>query len=43
VGKAAAVFFVNEIQPLMTAFEALNAWIGEEVVAFEDYTPVPAA
>jgi PBSX family phage portal protein len=43
VGKAAAVFFVNEIQPLMTAFEAINDWIGEEVVGFEDYTPVPAA
>lgn len=38
VGKAAAVFFVNEIQPLMTAFEAINDWIGEEVVAFEEYS-----
>jgi PBSX family phage portal protein len=33
--KAAAVFWANEISPLQARFEAVNAWIGEEVVQFE--------
>lgn len=43
VEQAAAVFFRHEIQPLMTAFAAINDWCGEEVVAFEPYAVTPAA
>jgi PBSX family phage portal protein len=43
VGKAAGVFFENEIVPLEVAFHAINDWIGEEVVAFKDYAPIAAA
>lgn len=35
VEKARAVFYESEIKPLQTRFEALNEWIGEEVVQFE--------
>ncbi|TCP07755.1 PBSX family phage portal protein [Crenobacter luteus] len=36
-GKAAKVFYENEIRPLQARFEELNDWIGEEVVSFEPY------
>ncbi|SBV94301.1 conserved hypothetical protein [uncultured Alphaproteobacteria bacterium] len=37
VEQAAAVFYRNEIEPLMSAFEAINDWLGEQVVDFEYY------
>lgn len=43
VAQAAPVFFSHEIRPIMTVFEAINDWCGEEVVAFNDYQPPAAA
>jgi len=43
VAQAAPVFFGHEIKPLMTVFQPLNDWCGEEVVAFEEYTPPATA
>ncbi|MDF3821699.1 phage portal protein [Leptospira sp. 96542] len=37
VMPAAQVFVRNEIKPLMERFRALNEWVGEEVVQFEQY------
>jgi len=37
VADAAGIFFQNEIRPLMTAFEAINEWVGKEVVRFRLY------
>ena len=42
VGKAADVFFMNEIIPLQMRFLELNDWLGEEAVAFEKYEPIGA-
>ncbi|MBN4658874.1 capsid portal protein, partial [Escherichia coli] len=38
IGPAAAVFVKNELEPLQNRMRALNDWIGEEVIAFENYT-----
>lgn len=40
IEKAEAVFFRNEIAPLQRRFQALNNWLGEEVVRFTPYEPV---
>lgn len=37
VEKATAVFGRNELRPLQADFMAVNDWIGEAVVAFDDY------
>lgn len=37
VGKAADVFFAQEIEPLQTRFLAINDWLGVEVVRFKPY------
>lgn len=37
VEQAAKVFNINEIKPLQARFKELNEWIGEEVIAFNDY------
>ncbi|NBW08181.1 MAG: phage portal protein [Caulobacteraceae bacterium] len=37
VGKAADVFYMQEIEPLQQRFLAINEWLGEEVVAFKPY------
>lgn len=37
VGKAAQVFFVNEIEPLQARALELNDWLGFEAVAFDPY------
>lgn len=42
VGKAADVFFLNEIGPLMTRMLEINDWAGEDVVSFDEYQPVGA-
>jgi PBSX family phage portal protein len=43
VRDADQVFHENEIVPLQLRFQALNEWIGEEVVAFEPYAISQAA
>ncbi len=40
--KAFAVFWANEILPLQARFEALNEWIGQEVMRFERVEIFPA-
>lgn len=42
VGKAAVVFFDNEIEPLQRRMLAINDWCGEEVVQFETRPEAPA-
>ena len=37
VGKAAQVFFLNEIEPLQSVFLQINEWLGVEVVKFKPY------
>lgn len=37
VVPAAQVFAINELLPLQARFKQLNEWIGEEVVAFDEY------
>jgi PBSX family phage portal protein len=37
VGKAADVFYPQEIEPLQSRFMGINRWLGEEVVAFRPY------
>lgn len=39
VGKAADVFFDQEIVPLQGRFTAINDWLGTEVVRFREYQP----
>jgi len=39
-GKAADVFFPNEIEPLMARFLELNDWLGLPAVAFDPYQPI---
>lgn len=43
VDQAAQIFFRHEIQPLQSAFVAINDWCGEEVVTFDPYAALPAA
>lgn len=38
VVKAAQVFVRNELTPLQERFKEINAWAGEEVIRFRDYT-----
>lgn len=38
VDDAARIFFQNEINPLMTAFETINEWVGKLVIAFTPYS-----
>jgi len=40
VVPAAQVFAINELLPLQARFQQLNDWVGEEVVAFNDYAVV---
>ncbi|MBU70846.1 phage portal protein [Spongiibacter sp.] len=35
--KAAKVFAANEVEPLQERYRALNDWIGEEVMRFDEY------
>lgn len=42
IGQAADVFFAHEIRPLMTCFQVVNEWIGQDVVVFDDYIPMEA-
>ncbi|MBN3005566.1 phage portal protein [Chromobacterium alkanivorans] len=42
-GKAARVFYENEILPLQARFQELNDWIDEEVVTFGPYALADAA
>lgn len=37
VEKAAKVFNMNEIEPLMERFKEINDWLGEEVITFDPY------
>ncbi len=37
-GKAAQVFWINEIRPLQERFRELNDWMGEEVERFNPYS-----
>lgn len=37
VGKAAAVFAANEVEPMQQRLRAVNDWLGEEVVRFDAY------
>lgn len=37
VEKAAEVFAINELLPVMRGLSAVNQWLGEEVVRFSDY------
>lgn len=44
-GKAAQVFYENEIVPLQVRFQELNDWLGEQVIRFTPYrlaSPEPA-
>ena len=43
VRTANDVFFVNEIEPLMTRTREVNEWAGQEVIRFEDYRPSSSA
>jgi len=43
VGKAADVFFANEIVPLQMRFMEINERLGFEAVAFDPYVPVSGA
>lgn len=43
VAQAAPIFFAHEIKPVMTAFLPINDWVGEEVISFEEYSPLVAA
>lgn len=38
VVKAAQVFVRNELTPLQERFKEINAWVGEEVIRFRDYS-----
>lgn len=38
VGKAAAVFAANEVEPMQQRLRSINDWLGEEVVRFDPYT-----
>lgn len=42
-GKAAEVFWWNEIKPLQERMRELNDWIGDEVIRFGDYPLASAA
>ncbi|ELC8119368.1 phage portal protein, partial [Escherichia coli] len=37
VEKAARVFFINELQPVMEAMKYVNEWLGVEVMRFNPY------
>jgi PBSX family phage portal protein len=37
VSKAAWIFYINEIRPLMATFQEVNAWIGKEIITFSPY------
>ncbi|MFT4091303.1 MAG: phage portal protein [Asticcacaulis sp.] len=40
VTKADAVFYAREIKPIQRKLMGLNRWLGQDVIRFEDYTPV---
>jgi PBSX family phage portal protein len=37
IEKAARVFAINELTPMMSALQQVNEWLGEEVVTFNPY------
>ena len=42
VRTANDVFFVNEIEPIMTRLQEVNEMLGREVIRFSEYTPTSA-
>jgi PBSX family phage portal protein len=38
VEKAAKVFVINELEPLMERFREINSWVGEKVIDFKPYS-----
>lgn len=42
IETAANVFYRHEVHPLTAVFAAINDWVGEEVVVFDDYVPLSA-
>ena len=43
VEKAAKVFAVNELTPVMEAMKHVNDWLGEEVIRFNPYALLDVA
>ncbi|MDR2112047.1 MAG: hypothetical protein LBQ62_02935 [Candidatus Accumulibacter sp.] len=37
MARAAYIFYINEIRPLMARMEEVNAWAGQPVAAFREY------
>ncbi len=37
VEKAARVYAINELMPVMEAMKHINGWLGEEVIRFNSY------
>ncbi len=37
IEKAARVYAINELTPVMEALKVVNEWIGEEVIRFNPY------
>lgn len=42
VVKAAKVFSINELMPIMQSLKSVNDWVGEEVVRFNEYALLEA-
>lgn len=42
VEKAAKVFSINELMPIMQSLKSVNDWVGEEVVRFNEYALLEA-
>ena len=38
--KAAKIFAINELYPVMEALKGINEWLGQEVIAFNEYALV---
>ncbi|CRL44879.1 hypothetical protein SGGMMB4_02253 [Sodalis glossinidius str. 'morsitans'] len=42
VEKAAKVFAINELTPVMESLHSLNGWLGQEVIRFKSYALLDA-
>lgn len=38
IEKAARVYAINKLTPVMEALKVINEWLGEEVIRFNPYT-----
>ena len=43
IAKAADVYYLTEVEPIMQAMQQVNDWAGEALITFRPYEPMATA